>query len=379
MRLFSWRFSLAVILLALGAGVSLRSPGTPGAPAHAANPPPKGSEVMTERLPVKTVQAQLRDLEITLPVFGSINYLDKVDLASEITGILKEVPVKPGDLIRKGQVVAIMDTELLEAELKTKTALKAQSEAQLHLATWNYQAQRKVQRVGGISLKDLEEAEAKYREKTAEVARYAAEMAQIRLQIKKATITSPIIAIVGARNRNLGERVHIESEKGIVTLMQVEEVYAEAEVNEQDLARLRVGLDATVVPDAFPRSTLRGRIDRIDPVLKPESRSAIAKIRVANPELALKPGMFSRIEIVLDKVPQVVAIPPQALRRAADKSWQVYVISDEIAILRSVTPGLTTANWVEIKAGLQPGDAVVVEGAERLRDLSRVVSSPAAP
>jgi len=376
MRLFSWRFSLAVILLSLGAG---GSQGTPVTPAHAVNPPPKGSEVMPERLPVKTVQAQLRDLEITLPVFGSINYLDKVDLASEIPGILKEVPVKPGDLIRKGQVVAVLDTELLEAELKTKAALKAQSEAQLHLAAWQYQAQRKVQRVGGISLKDLEEAEAKYLEKKAEVARYAAEMAQIRLQIKKATITSPIIAIVGARNRNLGERVHIESEKGIVTLMQVEEVYAEAEVNEQDLARLRVGLDATVVPDAFPRSTLRGRIDRIDPVLKPESRSAIAKIRVANPELALKPGMFSRIEIVLDKVPQVVAIPPQALRRAADKSWQVYVISDEIAILRSVTPGLTTANWVEIKAGLQPGDAVVVEGAERLRDLSRVVSSPAAP
>ena len=270
---------------------------------------------MPERLPVKTVKAQLRDLEITLPVFGSINYLDKVDLASEITGVLKEVPVKPGDLIRKGQVVAVMDTDLLEAELKTKAALKAQSEAQLHLAAWQYQAQRQVQRVGGISLKDLEEAEAKYLEKKAEVARYAAEMAQIRLQIKKATITSPIVAIVGARNFNLGERVHIQSEKGIVTLMQVEEVYAEAEVNEQDLARLRVGLDAIVVPDAFPHSTLRGRIDRIDPVLKPESRSAIAKIRVANPQLTLKPGMFSRIEIVLDKVPQVVAIPTQALRR----------------------------------------------------------------
>jgi membrane fusion protein, multidrug efflux system len=379
MRRFSLRFSLAVILLALGAGVALRSPGALGAPAPAVNPPPKGSEAMPERLPVKTDKAQLRDLEITLPVFGSISYLDKVDLASEITGVLKEVRVKPGDLIHRGQVVAVMDTALLEAELKTKAALKAQAEAQLHLAAWHLQAQRQVHRVGGISLKDMEEAEAKYREKKAEVARFAAEMAQIRLQIKKATITSPIIAIVGSRNFNLGERVHSQSEKGIVTLMQVEEVYAEAEVNEQDLARLRVGLDATVVPDAFPGSTLRGRIDRIEPVLKQESRSAIAKIRVANPELTLKPGMFSRIEIILDKVPQVVAIPAQALRRGADKSWQVYVISDEIAILRRVTPGLTTANWVEIKSGLQPGDAVVVEGAERLRDLSRVTSSPAAP
>jgi len=376
MRRYFWWFSLAVIVLALAAGEYLRFK---EAPAHAADPPPKGAEVTPERLPVKTVKTQLRDLEITLPVFGSINYLDKVDLGSEIAGVLKEVPVQPGDLIRKGQLVAVLDTQLLEAELKTKAALKAQSEAQLQLAAWQYQAQRKVQRVGGISLKDLEEAEAKYLEKKAEVARYAAEMAQTRLQIKKSTITSPIIAIVGVKNFNLGERVHLQSEKGIVTLMQIEEVYAEAEVNEQDLARLRVGLEAIVVPDAFPRLPLRGRIERIDPVLKQESRSAIAKIRIPNPQLTLKPGMFSRIEIILDKVPQVVAIPTQALRRGADKSWQVYVISDEVAILRSVTPGLTTADWVEIKEGLQPGDAVVVEGAERLRDLSRVISTQAAP
>jgi RND family efflux transporter MFP subunit len=376
MRRWWGYFSFMVILVALGAVTSWRSQ---GAPAHAADPAPKGAKVVMERLPVRTAQVQLRDLEITLPVFGSINYLDKVDLASEITGVLKAVPVKPGDLIRKGQVVAVIDTELLAADLKTKTALKAQAEAQLHLATWEYQAQSKVQRVGGISLKDLEEAKAKYQEKTAEVARYAAEMAQIRIQIKKATITSPIVAVVGAKNYNLGERVPSQSDKGIVTLMQVEEVYAEAEINEQDLSRIRVGLEAIVVPDAYPRTPLKGRIDRLEPVLKSENRSVIAKIRVPNPELTLKPGMFSRIEIILDKVPQVVAIPPAALRQGSDKSWQVYVVSDEVAILRKVTPGLTTTNWVEIKEGLQPGDAVVVEGAERLRDLSRVISTQAAP
>lgn len=382
MRRRYWQISLIVLMVMVGVGLYLRlsktastSPSPASTGQKAATPP----AAMIERLPVKTTPAQKRDLEMTMPVFGAINYLTKVDAASEVAGILKEVPVKTGDLVRKNQTVAVMDTDLLQAELKTKAALKAQAEAQLHLAAWQYQAQSKVHKVGGISLNDLQEAEAKYREKQAEVARYAAEMAQTRTQIKKATITSPIVAIVGQKNYYPGERVPSQSEKGVVTLMQVDEVYGEAEVNERDMARLRPGLEAIVIPDAFPHSPVRGKIDRLEPVLRPESRSVIAKVRLPNPQFLLKPGMFSRIEIILDKLPEVVAIPSAALRQAPDKSWQVFVVSDDVAFLRKVAVGMITPNWAEIKEGLQPGEMVVVEGGERLKDLSRVISAPGAP
>ncbi|MFZ5447846.1 MAG: efflux RND transporter periplasmic adaptor subunit [Thermodesulfobacteriota bacterium] len=382
MRRRYWQISLIILLAMVGVGLYLRFSKTtdtgsePGSLGRTAPAPPVA---MIERLPVKTTPALKRDLEMTMPVFGAINYLTKVDVVSEIPGVLKEVPVKTGDLVRIGEIVAVMDTELLQAELKTKAALKAQAEAQLHLAAWQYQAQRKVHKVGGISLNDLQEAEAKYHEKQAEVARYAAEMAQTRTQIKKATITSPIVGIVGHQNFYAGERVPRESEKGVLTLMQVDEVYGEAEVNERDMARLRPGLEAIVIPDAFPHSPVRGKIDRLEPVLKPESRSVIAKVRLANPQLLLKPGMFSRIEIILDKIPEVVAIPSAALRQAPDKSWQVFVVSDDVAFLRKVTVGTVTPTWAEIKEGLQPGEMVVVEGGERLKDLSRVISTPAGP
>lgn len=377
MRRRLWLLSAIVALLVLGGGLYLHWRGQ----ASVSQPEPakrvvKGPEGATERIQVKTFQAQKRDLEVTLPVFGAINYLDKVDVAVEMTGILKEVPVKPGDLVQKGQVVAILDTELLRAELKTKAALKAQAQAQLQLAAWQYQAQKKVQRVGGISFNDLQEAEALFHEKQAEVARYDAEMAQTRTQIKKATATSPIVGIVGQKNYNLGERVPTQSDKGVVTLMRIDEVYAEGEVNERDMASLRSGLEAIVYPDAYPQTQLRGVIERLEPVLKQESRSVIAKVRLPNRQLLLKPGMFTRMEIVLDKVPQVVAIPAAALRQAPDKSWQVFVISDDIAFLRKVAIGLATPQWVEIKEGLKPGEVVVMEGGERLRDLSRVMATP---
>jgi RND family efflux transporter MFP subunit len=343
---------------------------------------PGPAQAVIERFPVKTLVVEKRDLEVTLAVFGTITYFDKVEVASEIEGVLKKVLVRPGDLVKKGQVLAVLDTELLERDLQTRTALQAQAQAQLKNARWQYQAQKKLYQAGGASLSDREEAEAAYKARQAEVRRFAAEAAQIRTQIKKSTIRAPINGVVAARNFNVGEKVPTlgrQEEKGLVTLMRLDEVYGQAEVSERDLARLRAGLEVIVVPDAYPSSRLAGRIERLEPVLREESRTVVAKVKVPNPDYRLKPGMFARLEIVLDRTPKVLAVPKTALQVGPDKSPRVFVVVDEVAFLRKVVTGLTTENWVQIKEGVKPGEAVVVEGAERLKDLARVVSSPASP
>ncbi len=81
----------------------------------------------------------------------------------------------------------------------------------------------------------------------------------------------------------------------------------------------------------------------------------------------------------MDKTPQVLAVPKAAFQVGPDKSPRMLVVVDEVAFSRKVVPGAATENWGEIKDGIKPGEAVVVEGAERLKDLARVVSSPAAP
>lgn len=384
-----WWWILPVLMVILIGGLwYLGAPGkdqpTPAtAPTRGSAPPqPLRTPPAIERLPVKTLEAAKRDLEVILPVFGTITYLDKVEVASEVQGVLKTVNVEPGDQVTKNQVLAVLDTELLQKDLQARTAMMAQAQAQLKNALWQYEAQQKLYRVGGATLSALEEAEANYRSRQAEVQRFAAEAAQIRTQIKKSTIRAPIDGLVATRNFNVGERVPTlgrSDEKGIVTLMRLDEVYALAEVSERDLVNLRPGLEVNVIPDAYPSSRLLGKIARLEPVLKEESRTVVAKIRVPNPDNRLRPGMFARLEIVRDKTPDVVAIPKAALQVGPDKSPQVFVVLDEVAFLRKVVPGLATEHWLEIKDGIKPGEAVVVEGAERLKDLARVVSSPATP
>ena len=210
-----------------------RSPMTTRAPA------------VIERLPVKTLAAEKRDLEITLPVFGTITYLDKVEVASEVQGVLKAVPGSRGPG-QKGQVLAILDTELLHKELQSRTAMEAQAQAQLKNAAWQYEAQEKLHRVGGSTLSDLEKAEADYRSLQGEVQRYAAEAAQIRTQIKKSTIRAPMGGVVASRNFNEGEKVPIlgrQEDKGIVTLMRLEQRLCPGGGQRAGLGELKAGID----------------------------------------------------------------------------------------------------------------------------------------
>ena len=294
-----------------------------------------------ERLPVKVTPARKSNLEVTLPVFGAVTYVDKCDASYEESGsLIKDVPVLVGDMVRPGQAVAVIDTDILQEELKAKHANLDQVKALLDLAYWKYEAQRKVHATGGSSLQELEEASATYQARRAEMAQIQAEIGRLETRLKKSGIRSPIFGIIGKKNYFPGERVPIPSEKGIVTILRIDQVYVEAEISEKDLTKLRPGLEATVYPDAYPRTTFTGTVEQLEPVLKEQSRTLIARIRVKNNNFLLKPGMFTRLEIILEKTPQVVNIPLQALRSSPDKSAEVFVIVDNIAFKKKVEVGL---------------------------------------
>lgn len=351
------------------------------APIRGSGPQPRvDSDVpgVRERIPVRVVAAQKGDLTVTLPVFGAVTAVDKCDASYEdASAIIREVPVQVGDLVRRGQVVAVIDAAIHEAELQALQARLQQAQAMYDLAAWKYHALRQVHPKGGSSLHDLEEALANYKARQAELAQLEAEIRRVRTKLRQAVIRSPITGVVGKKNFFPGERVPLPSEKGIVTIYRIDEVYVEAEISEKDLTRLRPGLAANIFSDAYPGKVFQGVMEQLEPVLREQSRTILARVRVGNPDFLLKPGMFTRLEIILEKIPQVVMIPPQAIRLAPDRTTEVFVISDNVAFRRQVRIGITTASAAEVKSGLQPGELVVVEGGDQLRELDRVIAVPA--
>lgn len=369
------------------------------------------------KVPVKVVRAMKRNFSLKLPAMGTIQYLSKVDVSSEIPGILSSVRVEEGDVVKKGQLIAVVDQALLKIRLKQARALEEITEIALQKARYDIRktgfrvkaaeitmkkqeeklaSQRSLFKIGAITQTELDEAmiiyekaRADYQEALADyeslqaksaagrveaaarVEKARADVKEIETRLRKCRVTSPIAGIVAVKRKWTGEYVG-GGDAVIVTIIETGSVYAEVDLNERDVMLLTGGEDAVVVADAYPDRTFHGKVTLISPMVNMSSRTLKARIRVENKGLILRPGMFARATIFAGRFKNVVAVPKQALLKTGNGRPAVFVALQGVAFLRNVEIGLQKEGMVMIKKGVKPGELVIVEGQKRLRDLSPV-------
>lgn len=374
----------------------------------------------TQKIQVKVAKAIKKDMSSKISAMGTVNYIAKADVSSEIAGMLRSVSVEEGDTVRKGQIIAVIDSTLLQAQLKK--VLAAQELAEINLLKWDneirktqfhleaarismeklkdyLETRKKLFDIGGITLSELNEAEINYQKSLASyksaledlmalkakskkghtsseaaAAKANADTEEVRVQLKKCKIKAPIQGIVSSKKKWTGESAS-PGDSVIVTIIKTKEVYAEAELNEKDMRYVKVGQRAEIRADAYPDMSFQGSIHLISPTVDMQSRTVKVKVKVPNEKYLLKPGMFVRIEIILKEAKNVVAVPPMAIITGKDGHRLAFVVVDEVAFLRKVQTGLKTDKWVVIARGVEAGEKVVVEGWERLSDLTSVDST----
>ena len=369
------------------------------------------------QIPVETVQLSKGSIDRWLHLTGGIVPEAMVDVFSKVSGILESIEVEQGDRIMADHVIAMVEREEKEAQLQNvRAALDvlrarwtqietgarpeeiAQAE-QLVLQTkahWkknldNHKRLQNLQKRDFVSQQRLDEAilqvtisEAEYRsarEKLillrkgarqedrdallAQIRQAEAALSLARIHLKNTTIRAPIGGTISKRFLDRGAFVSITSP--IVRIVDMDTVKVVIQVVESELAQLKAGAIAEIFVDAYKEEVFRGAVVRISPTVDPESRTADVEIQVDNKDHRLKPGMFARVSLVVERRKGVLLLSKDSLLTGGGPT-RVFVYDNGRASIREISLGLEGEKYVEVLSGLQEGDEVIVAGQYELRD-----------
>ncbi len=194
---------------------------------------------------------------------------------------------------------------------------------------------------------------------------------EVGFTYEPAPVESPLAGIVGRMFVDLGTAVTPQTPIALVVAMDTVELLVQAP--EHYLPGIHTGQTVECAVSAWPGAVFTGRVTQVSPIVDLETRAAPVEVTLPNAGHRLSPGMFARARLILEAHPGAPAIPHEAiLGRSPDE--YVYVVSNGLAATRDVRTGLREGALVEITAGLQPGDPVVIMGQQRLHTGVRVTT-----
>lgn len=215
---------------------------------------------------------------------------------------------------------------------------------------------------------DIESARASLRQ--AQSALGVAEQA-----VRDASLRSPINGVIADRKIEPGQLAAVGS--SVAQIVALETVYFEAQINEQDVSRVRQGQTVQVTLDAYPNRTFTGSVAKVFPTGSVTGRTFFAAVRIPNSGGVLRPGLFARGEIVTERIPNSVTAPVDSLIRDAESETKarIFTVEDGIAVENEVTLGITSPNGRRVQVqGIAPGSQIVVAGQRALKPGDRVTA-----
>ncbi len=365
------------------AGSNPTPPATPSAvtPAGVENVSPRPDIVVTltkeavERAGIEITEAASAAGadHVRLPGVVEPNAYRQVAVTSLVGGRVVHVSAQLGDRVRRSQVLAqVYSPELADARTKYIAA-----KAMLDAHDRELQRAQKLAEIGAASQQELERIHAEHAAQTAEV-----ESARARLQLLGAaaedpamskadgatvTVAAPIDGVVTERLANSG--LNVDPTVKLFSIVDLSNVWIVADVYEKDLSRVREGAPATVTSAAYPGLSLRGRVSYIDPQLNVSTRTAKARIEVANPRGELRLGMFTDVAIETGQSASIVSVPKSAIQNVADRQVVYVTVSGDSTrfIEREVRLGTSSGDVVEVVSGINARDSVVSKGSFFIR------------
>lgn len=339
-----------------------------------------GSVTADKTVPVTVAEAMREDIIAKTTITGKVTPVTEVVVVPKTLGKVTQVAVDIGSSVKKGSLLAKLDT--VDLEISLSSALNGMQSAKLthnqailnyNNAKSNYDRMKTLYNDGAISQQQLEQAQLTYNLANDSLNAPIEAIAQnqidnIRNQISNATITSPIAGEVATRSIDPGEMA--TPSQPILSIVNIDTVFVEGTVAEDDVALVKEGQKVTVKIDAAG-GAFEGIVKLLSPVANSQTKGYPVKIEIKNTNHKMKPGMFAEIQLVTKDQKDAIVIPKDVLvTRGSDKI--IYIVNNGIAEERTVTTGIESDDKIEIVKGLNAGEKFVVEGQPSLFNKAKV-------
>ena len=310
---------------------------------------------------VQTVKAS--SLDRTIEAVGSLISNESVILTPEIAGRVTEISFEEGQEVKQGDVLVRLDDSIYKAQL-------AQAKAALGLSQSNYQRADELNRkkIGAISV--VQETLAKRNADSA-----AVDLAQA--QLDKTIIKAPFDGIIGLRQISVGD--YVTAGQQLVNLESIDPLKVNFKISEVYLSSLKTGQAINVAIDAFPDREFTGEVYAIDPLIDTAGRTVSLRARLPNPEKIMRPGLFARVKLVVERKEGALMVDEQALNPQGNEQF-VYKVVDGKAKSTKIKTGQRRGAQVEVTEGLKAGDVVITAGQMKIRpDAPVKIAEPKVP
>jgi membrane fusion protein (multidrug efflux system) len=305
---------------------------------------------------VTTTVVRYSDWQPQISAVGSVRAVRGVDITTEVTGLVRSVDFRSGDDAKRGQVLVRLNSD---ADVATLHSLEAAAD----LAATVYARDKMQFEAQAISQAQLDADAADLKNKRAQAAAQAA-------LVEKKILRAPFDGRLGITTVNPGQ--YLNTGDKVVTLQELDPVYVDFRLPQEQLAQVRPGLEVRLTLDAFPGESFTGKINAVDPLVDSSSRNFQAEATVPNPTRKLLPGMFVRVAVLSSTQQRYLTLPQTSITFNPYGSTVFLVEKDakgnRTAQQTFVTTGPTRGDQIAVLTGIKEGEEVVTSGQLKLKN-----------
>lgn len=325
----------------------------------------------------ETAKVERATISNSVTATGTIEPVNKVEVGTQVSGIISKIYVDYNSIVKKGQVIAELDKINLESELASAKANLASSKSELDYQEINYKRMKALHDKGFISDDDFDIADLSYKKAKEAYLVQLQTVQKAQTNLGYATITSPIDGVVLSKDVEEGQTVAASfSTPTLFTIARdLTDMQVVANVDEADIGNVRDGQRVTFTVDAFPDDTFEGRVKQVRQQGEEESNVVTYEVVISAPnnDLKLKPQLTANVNIYTEEIENVVSVPAKALRFSPSKEMmndgekikdcnatnKLWIKETNILKAYPVKTGITNGIRTQILEGVKEGTAVI--------------------